>query len=112
MQAPDSARSTPRYPTANHHMTLPEITVEQIMAIFGAIGTIASVLGTVLPKHWPITQLLTKYFADPRGVRKAPTQLREPEPTETLRRAYSREDELTPTEPAIARRKSDPPPPE
>ena len=88
---------------------LNNVTIEQLVTLMGAIGTVASVLATVLPKHWPITQLLAKYFADVRGVRKVPVAN---DPAETLRRAYSREDEVTPTEPAIARRKSDPPPPE
>jgi hypothetical protein len=89
---------------------LNNVTIEQLMALLGAIGTVASILGAVLPNHWPITQLLTKYFADPRGVRKVPTK-NEVAAT-VLRRAYSQEDELTPVEPAIARRKSDPPPPD
>jgi hypothetical protein len=88
---------------------LNNVTIEQLVTLMGAIGTIASILGSVLPKHWPITQLLTKYFADVRGVRKVPVAN---DPAETLRRVYRREEELTPTEPAIARRKSDPPPPE
>jgi hypothetical protein len=88
---------------------LTNVTIEQLITLFGAIGTIASILGAVLPKHWPITQLLTKYFADVRGVRKVPVAN---DPAETLRRAYSREEELTPVEPSIARRKSDPPPPD
>jgi hypothetical protein len=88
---------------------LNNVTIEQLVTLMGAIGTIASILGSVLPKHWPITQLLTKYFADVRGVRKVPVAN---DPAETLRRVYRREEELTHTEPAIARRKSDPPPPE
>lgn len=88
---------------------LTNVTIEQLMALLGAIGTVASILGAVLPKHWPITQLLTKYFADTRGVRKVPVPN---DPTETLRRVYRREEELTPTESPAAKRPSDPPPPD
>lgn len=84
-------------------------TIEQLVTLMGAIGTIASILGAVLPKHWPITQLLTKYFADVRGVRKVPVAN---DPAETLKRVYRREDEVTPSESPAAKRQSDPPPPE
>lgn len=88
---------------------LNNVTIEQLVTLMGAIGTIASVLGAVLPKHWPITQLLTKYFADVRGVRKVPVAN---DPGETLRRVYRREEEVTPVESPAAKRPSDPPPPE
>ncbi len=84
---------------------LNQVNLEQIMVFLGALGTIASLLATVLPKHWVFTQLLAKYFADTRGVRKVPEELKEkPKPIDTWR------DDKTPIEPLTARRKSDPPP--
>lgn len=75
-------------------------------AVFGAVaGALAPVLHEML-KAAPIP------YRGGKPPAADPVALPEPEPAETLRRSYSREDELTPTEPAIARRKSDPPPPE
>lgn len=79
-------------------------TIEQLMALMGAIGTVASILATVLPKHWPLTQLLARFFADTRGVHAQSARL--PPPT-----FYGR-DEKTPAESPAAKRPSDPPPPE
>lgn len=84
-------------------------TIEQLMVLMGAVGTIASMLAAVLPKHWLITQILAKYFADVRGVRKLPVPN---DPAETLKRVYRREEEVTPVESPAAKRPSDPPPPE
>lgn len=42
---------------------------KQAAIIAGAVGTFGSVLAGVLPKHWPVTQLLARLFADTRDIR-------------------------------------------
>lgn len=81
------------------------INIEQLMTLLGALGTIGSILAGVLPKHWLVTQVLARVFADPRNIRaKSVPKLPPPE-------LYGR-DEKTPAESPAAKRPSDPPPPE
>lgn len=81
----------------------------QLTIIAGAIGILGSAIASKAPKHWLITQLCARYFADTRNLRKPPVPNG---PAETLKRVYRREDEVTPSESPAAKRQSDPPPPE
>lgn len=83
------------------------INIEQFMALLGALGTVGSVLASVLPKHWLVTQVLARLFADPRNIRGGFVPSMKLPPPEL----YGREDK-TPAESPAAKRPSDPPPPE
>ena len=41
----------------------------QLTIIAGAIGILGSAVASKAPKHWLITQLCARYFADPRNLR-------------------------------------------
>jgi hypothetical protein len=42
---------------------------KQLSAIAGAIGIICSLAASKLPRDWPLTQLLARFFADTRDIR-------------------------------------------
>lgn len=83
------------------------INIEQLMALLGALGTLGSILAGVLPKHWLVTQVMARLFADPRNIRGGSLPAVKLPPPDL----YGRDDK-TPAESPAAKRPSDPPPPE
>ena len=51
-------------------MTLP--TLAQVSEALVALGTLASLLATVLPSRWAVTRMLARWATDVRGIHQAP----------------------------------------
>lgn len=46
-----------------------------LTTLAGTVGLLGSALASALPKHWAVTQVLARLFADLRNVRQVPPQL-------------------------------------